>query len=166
MVRRHWLTLALLLSLAINLVIAGAAIARWQMGGQKPPLIWALEDLDEPTRLDLQPILKQSLGDTQRLRGDMRRASEQLRLALSQEPMSRADLELALASMRAATEAYQHRMHGSALEILPKLDREQRLALAGRLLRPGPPHRNHHGPNGRPPPPRDRGAEDESTPAR
>lgn len=139
MAKRHWLMLALVVSVAINLVAAGALFARWSLGGHRVPMIWALSDLDDPVRAEVRSILQRSFRDTRATRDDLRSASDRLRRVLAQASVDPTELADALTAMQAATNGYQQQMHIVALEVLPQLDREQRMRVAARLLRPGPP---------------------------
>lgn len=150
MVKRHWLTLALVVSLALNLMALGGAIARWQWGERRPPpLIWALKDIDEPTRDALKPLLQKSLENTALARESVRQISERLRVQIEQDPMDTQAVALSLQQLREASSAYQAQVHASALDILPKVSARERAKIAGRLLRPGgaPPPRHPEAPH-------------------
>ncbi len=156
MAKRHWVALLLVVSLSLNLLVAGMAIARWQFGHDRPPpLIWAFKDLDQDSRAALRPILREGLSETSVARGELRAVSEEIRHLIEAEPLDQAALASALEKLREVTGSYQAQMHSTALKVLPKLNAHQRVKIAGRLLRPGgepPPPRGRHPDGGRYPP--------------
>ena len=153
MAKQRWITTALAISLAVNLLVAGAALGRWIKGepGGHPPLAWASKELDDGSRERLRPILQQNADATRALRRRIRAASETVRDAIRAEPFDSAALSDALAALRAVSLDYQTAVHSLAVESLAELPAEERERFGAMLLRPGP--QDGRRPQGGPRPP-------------
>ncbi len=151
MTKRHWLYLLLVVSLAINLLVAGALSARWLLGLQpEPPMAWSVRDLPQTTRQQLNPVFEEAIDTLVPLRRALRERERELRVVLQGEDIDSAALEAALASMRESSEAYQREMHRLALKVLPTLTPRERGMVMHQLMpdRGRPPR--HQRPGGPP----------------
>lgn len=139
MVKQRWINGVLVVSLALNLMVAGAILGRWfkDTREHRGPLAWAIKTLDTNTRERLRPILEQNRGATRELRRRIRTASDDVRDAISAEPFDEARLARALENLRAVTGQYQAVVHTVALETLGKLPADERERVGALLLRPG-----------------------------
>ncbi len=153
MTRMRWLQLVLVISLAINLLVAGALVGR--LRDREPPLGWAVQQLDPETRAVLRPLMRQRIGTTFKMRRAMRSAQGRIRDIIEQEPLDEQALALELAQLREISVRYQASMHETAIDVLAELTPEQRLRVARRLLTP-PGDRRPPGADHRPPGPGDR----------
>lgn len=134
MSKQQSLLLALIVSIALNLLIAGALIGRWTRPAGPPPLSWALQSVAPETREQLRGKLRGQRTDVQPLRENIRKAMEGVREAAATEPLDTAALTEALEDARDAQQAYQAFLHGNVVEILASLPVEQRMAVLRRIL--------------------------------
>jgi uncharacterized membrane protein len=136
---RNGLVIALLLSAALNLLIAGVLLGRWTRGEapQPPPLQWTARDLAPETRQQVRDRLQERMTDVRPLRAEMREASAAVRRAAVAEPFDASALRQALAELRRIQQQYQGVMHDSVVDIAAELPREQRLALLRQALERG-----------------------------
>ena len=133
--KRHWIAAVLVVSLGLNLVGAGALLTRWYMGSPSPPMIWALQGMDQSVREQMRPLLRDKSEAVAPLRRAYRESLRDIRKVVTAEPLDEAALAAALADMRAVSTRYQLEMHNTALELLPKMSREQRVRLLQRLMK-------------------------------
>jgi Spy/CpxP family protein refolding chaperone len=151
MTKRHWLYLLLVVSLAINLLVAGALSARWLLGRQpEPPMAWSVRDLQPSTRQQLQPVFQEAKMTLVPLRRALRERERALRVVLQGEDIDPAALEAALASMRETSETYQREMHRLALRVLPTLTPPERRMVMHQLMPDRGRPAEHHRPGGPP----------------
>lgn len=136
MTGKRWLQLALAVSMALNLLVAGAIIGR--MRNPEPPLGWAVKQLDAETRQRLRPVMRRQVTNTARARRELRQLQVEIRDLMAEEALDRDRLSATLARMRALGADYQESLHEGAIDVLAELTPEQRLRVARRLLRPGP----------------------------
>ena len=141
MVKQRWINVALVVSLALNLLVAGAFLGRWLKGhsDHRGPLAWATKTLDTNTRERLRPILEENRAATRELRRHIRIASEEVRDAIRAEPFDEARLAKALVNLRAVSGQYQEVVHTVALKTLATLTADERGRIGALLLRPAPP---------------------------
>ena len=135
--KRHWIAAVLVVSLGLNLVGAGALLARWYMGSPSPPMVWALQGMDQSVRQQMRPLLRDKSEAVAPLRRAYRESLKDIRKVVTSEPLDEVALAAALADMRAVSTRYQLEMHNTALELLPKMSREQRVRLLQRLMQGG-----------------------------
>ncbi len=142
----RWLGLALLLSVAVNLLVGGAVLGRIlrDTPAQPPPMAWALRDMDPALRRELQPRLRARLGGAMPERAALRGALQALASAIRAEPLDRDRASAALGALRQSSNSYQAVLHESMLDILMELPPERReaalrafLRQGGRMPRPG-----------------------------
>ena len=146
MVKQRWINVALVVSLALNLLVAGAFLGRWLKGhsDHRGPLSWATKTLDTNTRERLRPILEENRAATRELRRHIRIASEEVRDAIRAEPFDEARLAKALVNLRAVSGQYQEVVHTVALKTLATITAEERERVGALLLRPAPPRGERH----------------------
>lgn len=147
MTRQHGLILALLLSLGLNLLVAGVLLGHAldaRRRPEAPPMAWAARELPVQLRRDIRAQLRARAPQARALRQELRRAALALRRAAAAEPLDREALAAALQRMRRARGAYESFTHERLLEIVAGLPRKQRLAVLREVLqrragRDGPP---------------------------
>ena len=133
--KQQGLILALLVSVAVNLLIAGVIIGRGSLPKPPPappPMEWVARDLKPETQRNIMRALRSRQNEFRPLREDMRLATMGVRKAIS---ASEADydpalLAEALANMRDVTLRYQELVHRSLVEVTADLPREERIAVA------------------------------------
>jgi uncharacterized membrane protein len=150
------LSIALAVSIAINLLLAGIWVGR-AFRHPRPPRagneMAALHDERserEGRRGPLRGLYREhgdELRERRRAIGEARRAARQ---ALDKEPFDRAALESALAALRKETGSSQEIMHRAIVEAAAKATPEERRKLGHALERFGPGTGRERGP-GRPP---------------
>lgn len=123
-----WRNLVLIISLALNLLIAGVVIGRLMDGGGPPGmhLRWAISELDAPAQEKLGASMRDHFKETRPLRKTLRQAQRRLSDAVSLEPFDHAATAEAFADVRAASQALQISMHENMLENLSQLDTKER----------------------------------------
>lgn len=142
MSKLRWLQLSLAASLAINLVVAGFLLGK--RSDRVPPLRWATEQLDEETRSVIEPLMRERIRTTMIMRRDLRKTQQAIHELMTESALDEAALNNALATLRTLSSEYQRVMHDTAVAIMARLEPEQRLQVAGRLLAP---HREGRPPN-------------------
>lgn len=143
----RWLGLALLLSVAVNLLAGGALLGHLLKDSARqppPPMAWALREMDTALRRELQPRLRARLAGAMPQRTALRRSFRELAMAIRAEPLDRDRASAALSTLRETSRDYQAVLHESMLDILAELPPERREAAlrafmrqGGELLRPG-----------------------------
>jgi uncharacterized membrane protein len=163
---RKWIVGALVVSMALNLALAGFVAGRLLEPRMGPPrldpslaLFPMLRDLPDARRDELRPLLR---AEFRQARGEMRRmrvAQRDIRSALTAEPFSDAELAAALAAFRTALLASQEGSHAALVRLAQALTPEERRMLATamrgsapRPFRPGS-GRMHGPPPAETPPP-------------
>ena len=150
MTRSRVVTVALIASLAINLLFVGALIG-WRVWGPDgrpgfpPHFGWMMRGLDEQTRDELKPVIRRQAQQLIPLRKRMRNEQLRFNAALTSEPFDERALDQALTDLRQTTEAFQAVMHQQMLTVIEKMGPEERKRVA-RYLRhrgPGDRHRSH-----------------------
>lgn len=140
---KQHLLLALLVSLSVNLLVAGVLLGRrGAPPPEAPPFAWAAQQLEPATQRLLRQRMRQQLPAVRPVRAEMSRATNAVRLAVDTPDFDPEALARALADMRTATSRYQQLMHEGIVELAKELPREQRVALARSAMqrgeRPGP----------------------------
>lgn len=139
MTRSKLLLVALMVSVAINLLVAGIFIGR---GGIRPPpgpspAAWMAADLDQETRQKLRQRMAGQASDVRPIRQELRRAMGDLRAAVRAEDYDPQAMADALARMREARGRYENFLHNNLVELSGELNREQRMALLRTALQRG-----------------------------
>lgn len=137
--KQQGLILALLLSVAVNLLVAGVVIGRGSSPKPPPappPMEWVARDLKPETQRKMMQALRSRQGEFRPLREDMRRATMGVRKAISasDENYDPARLDAALGNMRDVSFRYQELVHRSLVEVTEGLPREERVAVARAAL--------------------------------
>jgi uncharacterized membrane protein len=158
---RKWTIVALVVSLTLNLLLAGFVAGRLFEPWMSPPrmdpslaFFPALRELPEGRRDELRPLMREQFRHA---RGDMRRmrsAQREVHDALLAEPFSAAGLADALTAFRTALLASQEGSHAALVRLAEALTPEERRTLA-MAMREGPYRRFPHGDGRMPPPPAD-----------
>ncbi|WOJ92097.1 periplasmic heavy metal sensor [Congregibacter variabilis] len=136
--RNSLVLIALLISLALNLLIAGFIVGKHRgSGGERPPMAWAVEQLSPETQRRIRGQMRDQLSEVRPLREDMRKAQAAVRKAVASEDYDPQVLALALEKSREVSERYQALIHKNLVEVSADLPREQRIALARAALQRG-----------------------------
>jgi uncharacterized membrane protein len=144
------LSIALAVSIALNLLLAGIFVGR---ALHRPPRLperemQALRGEREGNRAPLRRLLREHGDELKERRGAIGEARRTAQAALEAEPFERAALERALESLRNETVASQKIMHGAIADAAAKGTPEERKKLGHALdrvglggeRRPGPKH--------------------------
>lgn len=139
----NWLVVALVASLGLNLLIAGAVAARWYMG--PPPDRYArltqaqliprffFRDLDRARRMELLAVFK---GQDKAIRDGRQAVKAEVAAladALVAEPYDPARVRAAVAGFTARSEALFNTGADAALAVIDKLTPEERSLMAQHL---------------------------------
>ncbi len=148
MSRRTTLIGALVVSVALNLLIAGVLIGRFSSRHPPtpPPGAWAAGELSAETRSRVREHMARQMESVRPMRRELRDAQDGIRAAVLAEPYDPEALKAALARLRSVTSRYQQLLHEGLAEIAAELPVEERGALVRTAL-----ERAHGG--GRPPGP-------------
>ena len=147
--KSRWLTLALVLSLAANLLIVGIFVGRSMSGVPgafhlPPNLGWMIRHMDQPTRQALRSEMEQHSSAIRPIRREMREAQRAFdRLLVQSEPDVDA-LSETLTRLRSASDRYQQETHGMMLKLIPELNEEQRRQVSKTLRRRPDQHPRRH----------------------
>lgn len=154
MKNNRWLILALLISLGINLLVAGVVIGR-NIDGPHPARMhfeWLMNEVDEETRHKLRKNMHEQMKASREERRALRQAQKSLHQAIIAEPFDEQTLKSAMTEVRAASAELQQTMHEHMAENLKTLSPEERLKVF-RVLSHA--ERRLHGPRGPSKPPQD-----------
>ena len=147
--RQTALLLALLLSLAVNLLVAGVVIGRHSAGGREPPpAAWAARELPAEARRLVRQRMRSQIESVRPLRRELGESQAAIRAAITAEDYDPQALKDALAKLRTIDARYKALLHDSVAEIAADLPRAQRIALLRAAMRRGEPG----GPPGQGPP--------------
>ncbi len=172
MTSNRLIIIALLLSVALNLVFVGgiayrANTVRETRTRPLPPNIgWLVRDLSEERRVELGPILSQSYDEIGPLRRSMTDAQRRINELMAAESYNPDALAQAFADLRQASDRYQVLSHEQTVALLAELTAEERQAARAFVQRRGPRDGfrrgnqggpgfgpdGRRGPGGRPPP--------------
>lgn len=140
------LKIALAVSVAVNIFVAGVVVTGLAVGlrgmphrpqGERPPVFSLVQSLDEADRAEAEETIRSAalaargdFEDARRLR------AEAIDLA-GAETFDRPAVEAALARSRDAEAVGRSRLEGTMLDLLQRLDREDRQRLAPAFARRG-----------------------------
>jgi len=129
--KSRWLTIALLVSIAVNLLLVGIFVGRVISGKPGPErmpsqLGWMIRHVDEPTRESLSSEMVEHIKRVGPLRKQMRSAQQTFNRQLLGSTIDTDAMSQSLAELRRTSDAYQTEMHEMMLLIIPKLDEQQR----------------------------------------
>lgn len=148
MCNRNWLVIGLIVSLAVNLALAGFVVGQMSRPGPVPAaldpslsLFRVLREMPEPRRESFRSTVKEHFRT---LRGDIRRiraAQRGIEQALAREPFEAEALETALAAFRVALLNGQEDNHEVLVEVATQMTAEERQVLLSAMKRPRHDHR-------------------------
>jgi uncharacterized membrane protein len=144
MSRSKLIIVALLVSVAINLVFVGGISYRAssiQDFGPRPfpPNVgWVVRDLSEERRSELDPILRQSYDEIRPIRGEMFQAQRRVNELMASASFDAEALDQAFAELRDAGERYQTLSHQQTIAIFNELTEEERQMAQQFVQRRGP----------------------------
>lgn len=128
--RRRALNIALVVSLALNLLVFGGMAARMLSspnGRPIPPnLNWVIRELEDVTRARLQPTLDQYSEETRPVRYALFQAQREVNKLLVQNPLDSDAIEDAFETLRVRGEEYQALSHRQTLALFSQLSPEER----------------------------------------
>ena len=147
MSRQSLLVLALVLSLGLNLVVAGVAIGRkGREPPAPPPMAWAARDLAPETRQLVRLRMRDEVEAVRPLRRELREAHAAVRRAVSATDYDPAALKAALGRLRSVNDRYRQLLHDNVADLAAELPPQERMALLRSALQraesrrlPGPP---------------------------
>lgn len=132
---RNVLLLALVVSVSVNLVIAGVVIGhRGGPRGEPPPMLWAAQTLEPETRRLVRGQMRMQMPRVRPLRERVRRAHAAVQKAVMAENYDPEALGAALAELREAGGDYEAFVHANLVEMSAGLNEAQRRALVGAAL--------------------------------
>lgn len=136
--KQSWLILGLLVSMSVNLLIAGIVIGR---AGQRPPgpppASWMEGQLDQESRQLVRRTMAGKQREVAPLREALRKAMSDVRRAVTAEEYDAQALADALERVRAARGSYEAFIHNNLAEVSANLNRQQRAALVRAALQRG-----------------------------
>ena len=125
------------ISLAVNLFLAGLVGGDWIMGRPGPPpfgptmnFTWMRHALGPEAMPMIEPVMQRHRESMHRQVEGLRAQRREVGLALTAEPFERARLEGALARMRTQAMEAQTTFHGAFVDAVSNLTPEQRQELA------------------------------------
>jgi len=132
------LAIALLVSLALNLLLVGVGVAIWARGehGISPDRIVGLpsmrrlaEELPDAEREHLREVMRERREPFGRAMHDARDARQHLAEAMRADPVDEATLSEAFAAMRRGDSEVAGEVHAVLIELIVRLNPEQRQRL-------------------------------------
>jgi len=150
MTKFRWTSIALAVSIAINLAFVGVMVGRHfgsmrpmgPPGGEQRGIDRLTKDMSPDGGEKLKAALTRRSGDLQARRAEERRTRDAVRLAISANPFDRAKLESAMAAHRTAAGGLQQIIQDGLLDAASQLSADDRAKLAENGRRPprgGPP---------------------------
>lgn len=139
----RWVRLALIVSVALNLLVAGAIAGRILSGPGPGPmprhLGWITQSLDAPTRQAIAPLLRDNRQSIRPLHRAMGQAQQRFHQVLEAKELDQQALAAALNDIQGASATYQRALHSQMISVLTRLDHDQRRQVADFLQqhRPG-----------------------------
>ncbi len=138
------LIIALICSVAVNLLVVGGIVGHFVSGpGSRPfpsHLGWMVSDLDEDTRKNLRPILREYAEHARPLRREMARAQKEFEAALTKEPLDDEEVQRALEKLQQVSSANQSNLHLQMISIMRGLKPEERVRALRYMHRREPRH--------------------------
>lgn len=139
--RRRWLGAALVVSLTLNVLVAGAVAGwAWRRHAEPDPAhrfsLGALSRDGRPMERDRARDVLRSRGPAfEQARRTVETARQAVRDAVTADPFAPEALSAALADLRAAETAVSAQRHGALVDLAQGLSPERRAELAARLSR-------------------------------
>jgi len=139
-------TILLIVSLAINFLVAGAAIGfilREKPGPKFPNHLGrVLADVDPEQRKDLKQRFREFREEGKERHQEMRRHQRKLAKVVMREPFDEDAVRAAFTEARAARDEVQAHMQDQMIEAIKDLEPQQRAEVMKRILRPNPRRRD------------------------
>ena len=138
--KQQLLVVALLVSLGVNLLIAGVVIGRAGKGPRPPvgppPMEWVARELPPETKRVVMQEMRARQADFKPLRSELRTATQAVRRAItaSDEDYDPQALAAALKEVRRVSIRYQELIHESLVGVTADMPRAQRIAVARAAL--------------------------------
>lgn len=149
--RNRLILIALLISLALNLMIAGFVVGKHRGApGEPPPMAWAVAQLSPETQQRVRAQMRAQLPQVRPLRKELRDAHLAVREAVAADDYDAQDLAQALEASRVAGERYQALIHKNLVAVSAQLPKEQRIALVRAALQRGQNAKMPRSPHNRP----------------
>lgn len=125
------LKIALIVSLSLNLLVAGVFIGRSmdRVGHGNIPMRWAMEEVDGETREKLATSMRKQFRDTKALRHALRSAQRTVEEQVSADPFDAEATASAFGTLRQAAAELQQAMHSHLIRNLAELTPEERVAV-------------------------------------
>jgi len=150
--KSKWVAVLLLLSLAVNLAMAGFIVGRSAMPGHAGDPTrgfprW-LHNLPQERRKELRPMVADRMREARPHMRALRQRHRALQQVLVAEPFVPDDLDAALREMRTQNSNLQQASHAAFMAFVQRLSSSEREALANdmRSSRRGPPGAHRLGP--------------------
>lgn len=147
--RRRWVTIALTISLALNLLVVGAIGSRFFFGhggyygrhhGQRGAMLAAgkhlLWSLPRERRNELKAIARQYRGQFKELHGEHDQARIALADAIAAQPFDATSFDTAYSAMMQTETKAQERIRTLGRDFILKLTAEERVKFAEKLRKP------------------------------
>lgn len=145
---RRWLLVALILSLAGNIALAGFVAGRMSMPGPLPAsfdpsigLFRVLHQLPDARREALRPVLREHFHALRQDLAALRTSQRRINAVLEEPDYDPAELSRALGEFRSALLASQQVSHESLVRVASAMTPQERLLLRDAMTRRGPAHR-------------------------
>jgi uncharacterized membrane protein len=130
------LVIALIVSLAANLALAGFVVGRMSAPGPAPAAmdpflgsLRAMHRLPEERQAEIRPLLREHFRSLRPSVREMRRAQRHVNEALAREPFDPAALDDALTGFRGVLLQSQERSHEALIQLAATLRPEERIVL-------------------------------------
>ena len=138
--KTRWLTLLLLISLGINLLLAGIyagrVMSQEKMTHIPPEFGWMMKEMkNEATRQEIHPLLTTHMKQIRPIRKEIGIAQRHFNKLLVDPNLDEKAMEESLRRLRDSTNQYQVEMHKMMLQILSTLTVEERNQIAHFLKR-------------------------------
>lgn len=157
MSKQRLITMALLLSVAINLLLVGGIVSRLAIIDRAPDMRpvpnsigWLLQDLSDERRRELLPLFRDSSDEVRPLRREMMQAQRRIARLMAADTLDHETLSGAFATLREVSDRYQRHSHEMTVDLLAALSPEERQQARAFLQRRGP--RESSRPSNRPRP--------------
>jgi uncharacterized membrane protein len=139
--KTRWLILLLVVSVGVNLLGVGLIAGRLMSDRPERPippmsLGWILRALDEDSRKQLRPQFEAHTREVRPLLRKMRQAQRDFNDQLLMEQPDSAAMQSSLQQLRRSSDEYQTEMHAMMVEIIARLDADQRARIVSILRNP------------------------------
>lgn len=133
--------IALIISVALNLLVAGAVIGHFLRGGPEPRfpghLGRMMENIDPQQRAEMKEQFQTFRREGRQLHKAMRQQQRALTRDILKEPFDEASARSGFAQLRQSSNAIQEQMHEQMISVMGNLGPEERARLIKRLQREG-----------------------------